>query len=128
VEAEHLSSALAALLPFNWPLQHQFVLLTQLLSNALASTSMMQEVVGDITAIAIIRIFSGSERSISPSIHSAHAAILTLSSSLASAASPFSSTVIPLFPGATPMQPPFPHALPTVLMESSEETAHLPSI
>ena len=85
----------------------------------------MQEVAGDITAIAIIRIFSGSERLISPSIHSALAAILTLSSSLASAASPFSSTVMPLFPGVSPMQPPFPHALPTALMESLEETAHL---
>jgi hypothetical protein len=88
---------------------------------------MMQEVAGDITAIAIISIFSGWERSISPSILSALAAILTLSLSLASAASPFSSTVIPLFPGVTPMQPPFPHALPTELMEFSEETAHLQS-
>lgn len=87
----------------------------------------MQEVAGDITAIAIIRIFSGSERSISPSIHSALAAIQTLSSSLASAASPFSSTVTLLFPGASQMQPPFPHALLPVQMEFSEETAHLQS-
>jgi len=89
---------------------------------------MMQEVARDITAIAIIRIFSESERSIFPSIHNALAAILTLSSSLASAASLFNNTVTQLFPDATPMQPQFPHALPIVLMESSEEIAHQPSI
>jgi hypothetical protein len=79
---------------------------------------MMQEVAGDITAIAIIRTFSISERSISPSIHCAVAAILTLSSSLASAVSQFSSTVTPLFPSVTLIQPPFPHALLPLQMES----------
>jgi hypothetical protein len=70
---------------------------------------MMLGAAGDITAIAIIRTFSRSERSTSLLIPCAAAAILTLSSSLASAASLSRNTETPLFPSATLMQPPFPH-------------------
>jgi hypothetical protein len=124
VETELPSSAHAAEHPPKLPLQHPYALSILLLSNALASTSMMLEVARDTTAIATIRTFSRSERSTSPPNHSAAAATPTLSSSLASAASQSSSTVTPLFPSATPTQPQFQHVSVLMSMETSEETAH----
>lgn len=125
VEVEHLSNAHAAEPPLKLLPQHQYAQLTHLLSNAHASTSMMPEAARDTTAIATIRPFSGSERSTSPSILSAAAAILTLSSSHASAVSQSSSTVTPLFLSATPMQPQFLHVWLPMSLEPSEGTARL---